>query len=407
MISKIVPELEHIAVPVGELHEDPENIRVHDDRSVEAVAESFNEFGQRKPIVALDNGKVIAGNAGLVAARDLLGWSHVAVVRFRDDEEELALRYAIADNKTGDLSWFDGALLAETVRKLAASNAANTAGLGFSKDELKSMAVGLELSPDAGHGLGGTSGTEPEEEPTPAIPSNPVAKPGDIWELGRHRLMCGKAVNYEDVLQGEPARYGMFDPPYGIGVVKGAHIGVAKGFGTVGATGLVKPNKYIPVAGDDEPFDPKPILASAQDMIWWGANYYASELEPRKGWLAWDKKGRDDWNDNFSDCELAWTTFKITTRVYRFLWMGMVREGEREERVHPTQKPTGLFTKIIGDLFVEDGIIADWYLGSGTTLLACERLGRTCRAIELEPGYVDIAVERWQNATGEKARRLA
>lgn len=153
LISKIVPELKHIAVPVEELHEDPENIRVHDDRSVEAVAESWNEFGQRKPIVALENGKVVAGNAGLAAARDLLGWSHVAVVRFRDDEEEKALRFAIADNRTAELSWFDQTRLKEAVRKLAAASPANTVGLGFSKDELKMMVGGLELGPGAGQGL--------------------------------------------------------------------------------------------------------------------------------------------------------------------------------------------------------------------------------------------------------------
>ena len=135
LISKIVPELEHIAVAVEELHEDPENIRVHDDRSVEAIAESFNEFGQRKPIVALDNGKVIAGNAGLAAARDLLGWSHVAVVRFRDDEEENAIRFAIADNRTAELSWFDEALLREAVKKLASVNQENTIALGFTKGD--------------------------------------------------------------------------------------------------------------------------------------------------------------------------------------------------------------------------------------------------------------------------------
>ena len=151
MISKIVPELEHIAVPVEELHEDPDNVRVHDDRSHEAVAESFNEFGQRKPLIALENGKVIAGNAGLVAARDLLGWTHVAVVRFADDEEEKALRYAIADNRTGELSWFDSAQLKEAVRKLSGINPSNTVGLGFTKNEVDKMVAGLavDLRPES------------------------------------------------------------------------------------------------------------------------------------------------------------------------------------------------------------------------------------------------------------------
>lgn len=173
MIAKIVPELEHIAVPVEELYEDPENIRVHDDRSHEAVAESWNEFGQRKPIIALDNGKVIAGNAGLFAARDLLGWSHVAVVRFRDDEEEKALRFAIADNRTAELSWFDETLLRDAVRKLAAANPANTIGLGFTGNEISAMVAGLQTLPSAGPGSVGSPG---EGEGGPEFPSvNPTA----------------------------------------------------------------------------------------------------------------------------------------------------------------------------------------------------------------------------------------
>lgn len=177
MISKIVPELEHIAVPVEELHEDPENIRVHDDRSHEAVAESFNEFGQRKPLIALENGKVIAGNAGLVAARDLLGWTHVAVVRFADDEEEKALRYAIADNRTAELSWFDESRLREAVKKLAAVNPTNTIGLGFTKNELAAMVEGLQTMSSVGPGSIGTAdGTGGDSPESPSVDQKKTKK---------------------------------------------------------------------------------------------------------------------------------------------------------------------------------------------------------------------------------------
>ncbi len=173
MISKIAEELKHIAVPVGDLFEDPENVRLHDDRSYVAVAESFDEFGQRKPIIALENGRVIAGNAGLVAARDHLGWTHIAVVRFPDDEEDKAVRYAIADNRTAELSWFDETLLKDAVKKLSGIDPEATRGLGFSAEELKGMAEGLQvdLRPFANLAIGSMAAVPIQGAPTGPIPT--------------------------------------------------------------------------------------------------------------------------------------------------------------------------------------------------------------------------------------------
>jgi len=113
----------------------------------------------------------------------------------------------------------------------------------------------------------------------------------------------------------------------------------------------------------------------------------------------------------FSDAELAWTNVqKKTCRVYRHLWSGLIRAGTRnlelKERVHPTQKPVGLFSAIIMDYSTPDQVILDPFLGSGTTLIACEQLGRTCMGMEIEPLYVDVIVKRWETLTGKKAERV-
>ena len=134
---------------------------------------------------------------------------------------------------------------------------------------------------------------------------------------------------------------------------------------------------------------------ASQFTVLWGANYYADKLPPMKGWIVWDKKGREDWRDTFSDCELAWTNLPIVTRIIRHTWMGMVQEGEREKRYHPTQKPAPLFAKVLG-LFDEDGIVIDYYLGVGTTLVACEQTGRIGYGMEIEPKYCSVTLERLQ-----------
>jgi hypothetical protein len=195
----------------------------------------------------------------------------------------------------------------------------------------------------------------------------------------------------------------MQDPPYGISVVGGSKsfgsVGGSKSFGSVGGSNIVRANKYTPIVDDNKPYDPEYILSICPDSIMWGANYYADKLPPKKGWLVWDKKGKE-WDDNFSDCELAWTPFDSVTKIYRYLWMGIVQEGKREIRMHPTQKPVGLYEKIMADLFTDDGIVVDFYLGSGTTLLACERLKKKSRVCEIVPGYVAVALQRWADMTG-------
>ena len=379
-------------VDISDISQDPANVRKHSERNLESIAASLRAFGQQKPIVVDKRGVILAGNGTYEAAKRI-GWDKIKITR-TDLSGTMATAYAIADNRTAELAEWDDTALAEQLRALQ-SEEFDLANVGYTDDEVQQLIDGI------GNEILGDSEVTEDEIPEPPI--EPITKPGDLWLLGDHRLLCGDSTNANDVnrlMAGAKARYGMFDPPYGIDVIGG----VSKAKGSIGGVSKAKANKYEPIHGDDKPFDPSPFFGFAEECVWWGANYFADKLPSKKGWIVWDKKGRE-WNDNFSDCEMAWTPFKTVARIYRHVWMGMVQEGEKELRQHPTQKPVAMFAKLMRELFTDDGIVLDLWLGSGTTLIAAEQLGRKCYGMEISPQYCDVIVKRWETLTGMVATR--
>lgn len=180
------------------------------------------------------------------------------------------------------------------------------------------------------------------------------------------------------------------DPPYGVNAVRNGRC-----FGTSNAAEC---NEYRPIVGDDKPFDPTPLLGIAPITALWGANHYADRLPPSPRWLVWDK--RDGLNSNpLADCEMAWTSDDRPARLFSHRWMGMVRDSERERRVHPSQKPVALMEWAMDVLEIPAGaIVMDCYLGSGTTGVAAIKTGRRFLGVEIDPGYADIARRRIREA---------
>jgi hypothetical protein len=191
------------------------------------------------------------------------------------------------------------------------------------------------------------------------------------------------------------------DPPYGIDIV-GKN-------GTIGKEKLAKAGHYSEVIGDKttdtaENFYNTSISLGLKKFIIWGGNYFLKFL-PFGSWIVWDKRG--DMNSNkFADGEMAWTNIKTRLRIYKQVWAGMIREGEHDKRLHPTQKPVMTMEKIINDFTKEGDIVYDGFLGSGSTLIACEKTNRICYGCELDPKYVDVAIKRWENYTQLKAKKL-
>lgn len=371
------------------------NAKKHPDKQLTAIAKSIKEFGWQQSIVVDTEGVIIVGHGRWLAYqkykdRYSLPEPEIKVAENLSNDQVKA--YRLADNKLNESDWeMDFAL--EDLKDLPEDLFDLT---GFDSD--------LLIEDDAKDDI------IPESSPV-------IAKLGDIFQLGNHRIMCGDSTKLEDVqkLMGEIRADIVFtDPPYGINIVHNNNTGITvkTGFGKVGTKGLVPAGKYSEMLGDDKPFDPKFLLKLADKIILWGANNYASKLLDNAHWLVWDKKaekGAD--HNNFSDCELIWTNIKQkSVRIYRYLWSGLLREGNRKEelkkRIHPTQKPVGLLVDIIQDYTKENNLILDLFLGSGSMLIACEKSGRKCYGMELEPKYIDLVITRWENFTNQKAIKL-
>lgn len=187
------------------------------------------------------------------------------------------------------------------------------------------------------------------------------------------------------------------DPPYGIAVYTDGGP-TTKNLPHMGTAKRTQRREKRPVYGDNEPFDPSHILRFPR-LVLFGGNYYADKLPPARGWIVWDKReGRG--SDFTSDAELAWSNLSNRVRLYSQMWRGMICKGEEngKERLHPTQKPVALMTWILEQWTQPGDLILDPYMGSGTTLVAAQRIGRRAIGIEIEERYCEIAVRRLQQA---------
>jgi len=429
----IAPSLRSLATPITELSADPANARLHDERSLEAIKASLRRFGQQKPVVVDGAGVVIAGNGTLEAARGL-GWSHVAAIR-----SDLAgvdrTAYAIADNRTAELSRWDDDALRQVLGTLP-GDAAEAAG--WSVQELEGLLATGEDEPVV---------EQPTPEPLPAA----VTRPGDMWEMGRHRLLCGDSTDASDVdrlMETHRAALIATDPPYLVD-----YTGVR-----VGDRGKDWSASYREIDVDDAASFFKSVFANVvrvmahsaaiycwhahkrvveiieawrelgildhQQIIWvkpvpvFGSVYWHFRHEPcLMGWLQGNKPPHDGRHDHgsvwvaggneipleqLSKAQLI-RLLKAASSAWEVDWEGKSRPIGNE---HPTQKPVELFARPIRKHTRPGDVCYEPFSGSGSQLIAAEQLGRCCFGMELEPVFVDVAVRRWQNATGQPARLI-
>jgi DNA modification methylase len=326
----------------------------------------------------------------VMAARKL-GLTEVPCVRLEHLTETQRKAYIIADNRLALNAGWNEELLTIELNDLLADGFALEI-LGFDSDELKGL-----LDP-----VKPTEGLT-DEDAVPEVPEEPKTKPGDIYQLGRHRLMCGDSTSInavEKLLDDAKVDMVYTDPPYGIAIVgKGGHVGGGK---------LAKVGTYAPVAGDEsidvaiEAIQVINTLKAKVEIIW-GGNYYASHLNNSSCWIVWDKEN----TGNFADAELAWTNQNTAVRIFKHMWNGMLKSSERgEKRVHPTQKPVALAEWCLDEYGNESKTVLDLFCGSGSTLIACEIKKKSGYMMELSPHYCDVIVKRWEDFTGKKAELL-
>lgn len=403
-------------VDVAALVPNPRNPNTHSDAQIALLAKIIDHQGWRSPItVSNRSGFIVKGHARLMAAQ-ILNLEQAPVDRqdYANEADEWA--DLIADNRIAELAERDAPMLKDLLQEL--DNGAFDMDLtGYDMGALQDL---MTQTFQPGEGLTDDDAV-PEDVET-------VCRTGDLWILGDHRLLCGDATKEDDVarlMDGQKADLVFTDPPYGISIVRGvgtADSGGAKPFGRVrqpggkpagvlkgkvGRPGVVEPRLYRPVHGDDQPFDPRSLLDCASVVLLFGANHYASRLPDEAGWLVWDKGVAA--KSTFSACELIWCNQGEHVRRYEHKWSGMVRAGSRDEelqdRVHPTQKPVGLLAAILGDYSQIGHTVLDPYGGSGSTLIACDKLSRRCYMMEIDEHYCDVIINRWQDYTGKTAEK--
>ncbi len=390
--------------PLDSIRPYPGNPRIN-DAAVDAVVASIKEFGFRQPIVVDAEGVIVVGHTRFKAAKKM-GLTEVPVHVATDLTPAQARAYRIADNQTAAIAEWDKLLLPVELTGLQADGF-DLDVLGFDEEELSRW---LSAGDDA------TGLTDPDD--VPALPENPVTQPGDLWLLGEHRLLCGDSTNAGDVarlLDGTVPFLMTTDPPYGVEYhASWRH-----------AAGLNNSDRVGEVANDHrfDWTDAYKLFPGAVAYIWHAGVYsgpVASHLETAgfeiRAQIIWRKprfvisRGHYHWSH-----EPCWYCVR-PGRTGGSKWCGdrsqstvwdVPQRDDTGDTQHSTQKPVECMSRPIRHHGGKDDHVYDPFLGSGTTLIAAEQRGRRCFAMELDPRYVDVAVQRWEKFTGKKAERVS
>lgn len=366
---------EIIMVKVSELIPYARNARTHSDEQVTQIAASIKEWGWTTPILVDEDMQIIAGHGRLAAAKKLC-ITEVPVIAALDWTDAQKKAYVLADNKLALNAGWDDELLKIELSELKTLDF-ELSLIGFDDDELESYLADDEVI----EGL-------TDEDSVPELTDNPITIEGDVWILGNHRLMCGDSTSIDSVeklMNGNYPDLIHTDPPYGMNAVS--------------KSSVLKANYGTDIIGDDSPDVAKNAFILIYNLypkskhIWWGANYYCSVLPDSECWLVWDKNNGQ--NDQ-TDCELAWANFRSVVRQF-------TKASEKINRVHPTQKPVSLMEWIIKRFNIKSKTIADYFGGSGSTLIAAEKNGLNSFIMEFDPKFCDVIVKRWQEFTGKQA----
>ena len=387
--------------PVDELVPYAGNARTHSDAQIAQIAASITEFGFTNPILTGGDNVIIAGHGRLLAAQRLgIGEVPVIVLDHLSDAQRRAL--VIADNKLAENAGWDEELLRVELAALDEMDF-DLDLMGFSNEELEALLGDLD-----GTALGETEG----EDDVPEPPDDPVSRPGDLWTLGKHRLLCGDATvatDVERVLNGTQPLLMVTDPPYGVKYDPAWR----------NKTGASVTKRTGKVLNDDradwrEAWD---LFPGDVSYVWHGALHAATVAESLeaagfnvRSQIIWAKNrlvlSRGDYHWQHEPC---WYAVKKTgkghwagDRKQTTLWQ-IANKDQDAETVHGTQKPVECMRRPILNNSSPGQAVYEPFMGSGTTLIAAESTGRVCLGIELNPIYVDVAVERWQQFTGQVA----
>ncbi len=376
------------------------NARTHSPEQIDQIAASIKEFGFVNPILVDERGVIVAGHGRLAAAHKL-GMSQVPVIYLKHLTETQRRGLIIADNRIAMNAGWDEELLKVELEALQIEDF-DLDVLGFDPTEIDNILFSDEED------------TSEEDEAVPELPEVPISKPGDVWILGDHRVLCGDATlpaDIEKLMNGQLADMVFTDPPYNVDygntakdkirgksrTIMNDNLGAA--FGqflldsvtnmlavTKGALYICMSTREIPTLHDAfEKAGGKwsDYLVWAKHMFTMGGSDYQRQYEPiLYGW----KQGNDHYWCGARDQGNVW----------------FIKKPSRNT-LHPTMKPIELVERALKNSSKSHDIVLDSFGGSGSTLIACEKLGRQCRMLELDPKYVDVIVKRWEEFTGKEA----
>jgi len=383
-------------VKINELKPHPKNPRVHPDSAIDKLVRSIKEYGWTNPVLVSADGYVLAGHARLKAA-EKAGISEVPVI-YLPLEGAKAEAYLIADNRLQDETDWDYEKLKDLLQELDTGEF-DLELTGFDMDEIEELIAQIHVP------------EEIIEDEAPEPPKEPITKPGDIWQLGRHRLMCGDATVITDVerlMGGKKADMVFTDPPYGVNVKGG------KGKGNTIAGDLTQtaiPFSFEICVKQATKDKARFYFCGGEGNIGLYFKLFERYLAQMPKLLIWVKNGfvlkQNGYHNQF---ELIFYGFKAGGGGKEYWYSGRsedeasdvwcVSRDATTSYLHPTQKPIELPARAIRNSSKAGDTIYDPFGGSGSTLIACEQLNRICYMMELDPIYCDVIVQRYINLKG-------
>jgi DNA modification methylase len=378
-------------VDVNNLRPYEKNRNSHSAEQIERLAKLLRYQGIRAPIVVArrtlsKEANTIAKGHGTLEAIKLNGWDKAPVVYQDFEDEDQLYAFVQSDNAIAAWSELDLSLINMDLPELGPFDIELLGLKDFVVEPADKYA----------------------DQDADAIPEkvDAITKPGDLWILGEHRLLCGDSTvkeNVERLMAGEKADMVFTDPPYGMNL--------DTDYSKMGGTGL----KHAKVIGDNADFKPELITSifniESKETFIFGADYFAQLLPNRNegSWVVWDKRSKGDdmvgiTDGQFgSDFELCWSKNKHKRELARVLRPTGYYAARTDDRAcHPTQKPIALAEWFFERWGEETALVVDPYLGSGSTLIACEKTNRKCYGMEIDPHYCDVIVKRFETFSGKK-----
>ena len=412
MVCNVLEPLRPFLVQIESVQLDPVNARAHPVRNIDTIKYSLENYTQRVPIVVNGRTGIIEKGNGMWQAAMELGWTHIAVVHV-DDEAEMAAAFSLMDNKSGELSEWDLPALKDSL-ELLDTGAFDMNLTGFTEEEIADLMTQFYTPGE---------GKTPDDQVPEDAPA--VTNLGDLFALGQHRLMCGDATSSPTVarlMAGVRAQMVFTDPPYGM-----------KYEGTPG-----QPKKKMMLGDEDDAVLPGAFrtihrhcmgswyICYHRTLIWRALKALLAEKMEFHNIIIWRKNSinlsASDYKSLYEPVIHGWAT--DYDPVF-YGWEGVHcfygRRGEQDvweipsvwdinktkkNELHPTQKPVQLVERAVNNSSLLNDVVLDLFGGSGTTMIACEKLGRRCFMLELDPRFCDVIIKRWQDYTGKQAERM-